>query len=1024
MKMKMKRGRVPPEPATRSPHQNGNSTCLLPARAWASRASWPLSGAPPNLRHDRASEVLQLGDLPRVPETMKYRASYIILVLFALIASSGFAQRSCVFLPESENTWGEYDRPEAKLHPVRILSVPKSQSIPSAAPDFPNINVSLYLLRDQDEPTIAINPIDPNNMILGANDYRSYSSLLHHESFDGGLTWNSDEFASTWIFAATPTDPAIAFNASGNAFYSYGRIAASGKPLPQNDIVCAHSSNGGKAWSLPVRVIFDSTNIDAATTFADKYFIAADKLSSSPFRDRVYISWIEYTPLHQGKVRLSSSSDTGVTWTQPIDLTGLGNYQSPIPAVGIGGVVYVVYTDIDTTKHEILFAVSSDGSKTFSPGKKISNYKDLGPLLPLKDPSAHPTIKGGLRVNSFPSIAVDHSTTHNGRIYVTWAAMGNDLRHHIFLSISDDGGNNWSISKAVENDPSPLKTDKFFPWIAVDDVNGDVGIACYDSRSDPENILTDLYMLLSNDGGQSFIPERISGVSSDVKVSSSGFGPEYFFGDYIGLAGHNKIWHPAWTDSRVGYDQDVYTSIVRPYSPSAPRNFAATEDSSSHFPDLSWEHSSVTTFGAQLGEYVFRLKRLDGGLQIDLPKITRSFIDSSALKNTNYTYSLQVVTTDGDTSASVSTKFSPRANKEPMPPVITSAKAEFSGMTVNFTIPDKNVGATTIQHLNMIHFLVNGIVTESVAISDAERGAQRNKFFQFFTDGYYNIQLAASTKQENGDTTLSVLTSPKWLYAGVPPTSYYEDFSVTKNIFSIFPWDVTTAAGKLPSEFINDSLPDVPYQKDIDSWFLLPPVTIGSETHTLEFSHIALVAPGDSAIIEISTNDGVGYLPIRNYDRTSHPADWGNSLADSKPASEAIALKELSGQDVIVRFRLRTHSSGGDGWFLDSIRFTQLLSTPLANLSKSFRAELAANPIRIGSEGKIKLFSDKPTHLTVNFYSLLGKKLSTPINNKPVFAGDYEFEFSPDKEGCYFYEIISLTSGSVERRYGKFVVVP
>lgn len=955
---------------------------------------------------------------------MKYKASYIVLVLLGLITSQSFAQRSCVFLPEGEISGGEYDRPKAKLHPVRILSVPKTQSIPSAAPDFPNINVSSYLLKDQDEATIAINPTDPNNIIIGANDYRSYTALLHHESFDGGLTWNSGEFASTWIFAATPTDPAVAFNASGNAFYSYGRIAASGKPLPINDIVCAHSSNGGKTWSLPVRVILDSTDIDAAKTFADKYFIAADKLPSSPFRDRVYISWIEYTVLHQGKVRLSSSSDSGVTWSLPTDLTGLGNYQSPIPAVGIGGVVYIVYTDIDTTKHEILFAVSSDGGKTFSPAKKISNYKDLGPLLPFKDPFAHPTIKGGLRVNSFPSIAVDNSPTHNGRIYVTWAAMGTDLRHHIFLTSSDDGGNNWSTPKAIENDPSPIKTDKFFPWIAVDDVNGDVGIACYDSRSDPENILTDLYMLLSNDGGQNFTPQRISGVSSDVKVSSSGFGPEYFFGDYIGLAGHNKIWHPAWTDSRVGYDQDVYTSIVRPYAPSAPRNFAAIEDSSTHFPDLSWEHSPIATFGASLGEYVFRLKRLDGKLQVDLPKITRSYVDSLALKNTNFTYSLQVITTGGDTSATVTVPFSPRTTKEPLPPVITSAKAENGGLTVHFIVPDKNVGGTAIQNLHVIHFLVNGIENDSYVLTDSERGMQFDKFFSVPSDGYYMIQLAASTRRSEGDTTLSVLSPVKWLYGGMPASEYYEDFSVTKNIFSTSSWDVTTAAGKLPSEFINDSLPDVPYQKDIDSWFLLPPVTIGSQTHTLEFSHIALVAPEDSATIEISTNDGVDYLPIRNYDRTSHSTNWENSLTDSKPVSEAIALKELRGEDAIVRFRLRTHSSGGDGWFLDSIRFTQLLAAPLANLSNSFRAELASNPIRIGSEAKIKLFSDKPTHVTINLYSILGKKLATPINSKPVFAGDYEFEFSPDKEGCYFYEIISLSSGSEERCYGKFVVVP
>ena len=258
----------------------------------------------------------------------------------------------------------------------------------------------------------------------------------------------------------------------------------------------------------------------------------------------------------------------------------------------------------------------------------------------------------------------------------------------------------------------------------------------------------------------------------------------------------------------------------------------------------------------------------------------------------------------------------------------------------------------------------------------------------------------------------------------MPLTSYSEDFTDSKNIFTPFAWDTTRAGGKLPGNFINDSLPDVPYRNETDSWFLLPPVTISPDAHALEFTHIALVAPGDSAIIELSTDDGVNFFPYAFYDKQSHPADWGNGLSASKPAHEALALKYFNGKDVIVRFRLRTHSSGGDGWFLDSIHFTNALSVSSPNVARSFRAALSGNPIRIGFPGRMKLYSDKPLNLTVNIYSMLGVKEDALVSDKSMSAGDYELEFLPEKTGCYVYEIIARSAAGDERLFGKYIVVP
>ena len=324
----------------------------------------------------------------------------------------------------------------------------------------------------------------------------------------------------------------------------------------------------------------------------------------------------------------------------------------------------------------------------------------------------------------------------------------------------------------------------------------------------------------------------------------------------------------------------------------------------------------------------------------------------------------------------------------------------------------------------MIYFLANGIVIDSFAVIDGERGQQFSKFYSFLNDGYYPVQLAASTKQPDNDTTLSVLSEVKWLYSGTLLTSYTENFNDTENIFTPFGWNITNAGGELPAEFINDSLPNFPYKAGIDSWFVLPPVTISADAHTLEFTHIALVASGDSATVEVSNNDGVSYTPIAQYDKTSHPANWGNSLADSKPVHEILGLNNLIGLDAIIRFRLRTHSSGGDGWFIDSIQFTNTLGVSSPNPGSGFRAGLSANPLRIGSSASMKLFSDKPMTLTINIYSVLGKKEGAILSNKLIQAGDYELEFSPAEAGCYFFEVIALSEHGEERVYGKYIVLP
>jgi len=684
---------------------------------------------------------------------------YCIIALCALAASKSFGQRSCVFLGEEKKVMQEEnDRPKGIFRHNHTPSILQTPIIPNAAPDFPNIDVDSNYLGDQDEPSIAINPTDPNNIIIGSNDYLNDSSLTSYSSRDGGITWKSKRMPANWTFAANATDPAIAFNSSGEAFYSYGRWANDPFNFPRNDIVCNSSSDSGKSWHLPVRVIYnnDSTAFDRAQVLADKYYLAIDNTPSSAFRGRIYVSWVEFDETVSDRVRCSYSSDNGQHWSVPVYITSSGHYESPIPVVAPDGSLYIAYEDLDTAKRHILLAYSGDGGVSFIvPGNVISSYSELGPYYPAGDIHGHPIIKGGLRVNSFPTIAVDYSEAHHGRIYLAWTGMGNDNRNHIYLTLSDDIGNHWTTPKPIENDPWPIATDKFFPWIAVDDSTGDVGIACYDSREDTTNVLTDLYMFFSGDGGQSFTPERISGESSDIRANSSldtsgDHGPKFFFGDYIGVAVHNKIWYPAWTDSRVGYDQEIFTSIVRPYAPSAPRNFAAVENGMSHFPDLSWDYSGLTTFGMPLvtgNNFIFRLKRLDGVFSIDLPSTARSFTDSQAVINKNHTYMLQVITSDNDTSSIVTAFFTPASSVFPAK-TMSSLHAELSENPVRIgSSPEIKLFVDEPATITINIYSIIGKKQETLALNKFISAGENDFEFSPKQSGCYFYEIIAHTSQ-------------------------------------------------------------------------------------------------------------------------------------------------------------------------------------------------------------------------------------------------------------------------------------
>src|SRR5262249_22308645 len=123
--------------------------------------------------------------------------------------------------------------------------------------------------------------------------------------------------------------------------------------------------------------------------------------------------------------------------------------------------------------------------------------------------------------------------------------------------------------------------DRFYPWLSVDAVTGEVNISFYDTRNDTtgKRFMTDVYFTRSSNG-TTWVPNiRVTTASSNehdcggvFPCSAIDYGNQY--GDYEGLVSFAGISHPIWTDSRNQQNastgcrtnlamEEVFTATVR-----------------------------------------------------------------------------------------------------------------------------------------------------------------------------------------------------------------------------------------------------------------------------------------------------------------------------------------------------------------------------------------------------------------------------------------------------------------------------
>ena len=199
----------------------------------------------------------------------------------------------------------------------------------------------------------------------------------------------------------------------------------------------------------------------------------------------------------------------------------------------------------------ISYTKSTDGGRTFSPPSTIASFVDAAVI-------GDNTGIGNVRTNDFPMVA----TGPDGSIHVAYdaqpALLGPD-RSDIFYVRSTDHGRTFSAPIRLNDDST--HTTQMLPSIAVTPA-GAIGVRWWDRRNDPNfDSLTDVYMTISQDGGNTFGPNfRVSKQNFIYTPIEFGLAAGYH-GDYDSMTADGENFLIPWSGEWRG-DPDAYFAEV------------------------------------------------------------------------------------------------------------------------------------------------------------------------------------------------------------------------------------------------------------------------------------------------------------------------------------------------------------------------------------------------------------------------------------------------------------------------------
>jgi hypothetical protein len=471
--------------------------------------------------------------------------------------------------------------------PSDALNAPADVRLAQTAGTSPTVATVVNVTNDttaQNETPLAVNPINPQNIITGNNDWNYNDGCGVNASFNGGKTWTKTlpngflpgvtRFTNDPDVAGTGDgdfggDPAAAFGPDGTAYFacfSYNGLSTT--------LLLSRSTDGGRTWQAGAHAI-PSDPLALVSAFNGQ---GISKGSNGQFPDHeamsvgadgtIYVTWAQFHGFGSNSpVWISTSGDGGRSFSRPVKVSS-GNVRSDqdqrIVTNADGSVAYVTFDNaIQGGKGTSMFvSKSTDHGRTWSTPFQFAVFTNPVCLFP---PYCFNIGGGQFRgPGSYPAPAYNPA---NNRLYVAYADIDVDGIAKIFItSAAANNLTSWTPRAVVAEVP---RGDRFAAELGISE-SGRIDVAFYD-RSYTSNSLVDLTYATSSDFGETWRSARVSKASFDPSLygvpTESGIRP--FIGDYNGivsLAGSaGMTWTgPGKTFGTLPTNLEIYFASVTP----------------------------------------------------------------------------------------------------------------------------------------------------------------------------------------------------------------------------------------------------------------------------------------------------------------------------------------------------------------------------------------------------------------------------------------------------------------------------
>jgi hypothetical protein len=437
----------------------------------------------------------------------------------------------------------------------------------------PNVDVSQRAGNESEE-AIAVNPTNPNNIVVVTNIQEGFSGLFEGISFDGGQTWTRKIIADAQTIGGGADglgdaccDPSLTFDQYGNLFLSYLYERAD-----ENVVPIALSTDGGLHFQVIANIAKPPKPPGTKGPSRHGEWRYVDQETIVAGGGYVWMVVNASGPMIATGARVGGLGEVGSFIPTEV-IPGTNNCTYGDVAIGPGGKVMNVCTLTESGQGGGKLFVNVDpdglgpqgfGDRVFVEDTHVGGFD----FIPAQQDRS---------VDAEPGLAWDRTSGRAYLVYTREEKNENDDTN-VYVRTSDDDGQTWSAPHRVNDDTGT--NSQFMSKIALDPTTGHIAVVWYDARNDlglggagdtngvPNDDAQFWGAFSSN--GSTFTPNvQISAGTSNSHVS----GNRIDYGDYSGLSYYGGVAHPAWSDNSNSTGNnpdgalsklDIYSAAVTP----------------------------------------------------------------------------------------------------------------------------------------------------------------------------------------------------------------------------------------------------------------------------------------------------------------------------------------------------------------------------------------------------------------------------------------------------------------------------